>query len=105
MSIRSGLAAVVCWLALGSGTLALPAVHDEALLPESTITLAAEHCDCVTGYGHAGGVVCTGWSCQEMPRSDNLKPVKGRRDCPKTRLLYCDGPSCKLVCAPGTYKK
>ena len=91
-------------LGLSGSAWALP-TSDRSLSPSTAITLVAQHCTCVTGYGHAGGVVCTGWGCEELPRSAPFKDVKRKQDCPKSRDLYCDGPSCKLVCAPKQSKK
>jgi hypothetical protein len=88
-----------------SGTAwALPSA-DRSLSVPTVVSPTAQHCTCVGGYSHAGGVVCTGWDCKEVIVSAPFKNVERRQDCPKGRDLYCDGPSCKLVCAPKQSKK
>lgn len=91
-------------LTLSGAAWAVPST-DRALGTPTAVRLAAQACRCIGGYTHAGGVVCTAWDCDELLVSAPFKDVKRRQDCPKSRNLYCDGPSCKLVCAPKKSKK
>lgn len=62
---------------------------------------AAQHCSCTGGYVTSHGAVCTAYDCEELPMfapSPTLTLVRSAKSCPRSRALFCDYGSCKLVC-------
>ncbi len=68
--------------------------------PTGAVIDIAQTCRCTGGYTSGGHVVCTQHDCHDVLTfaPNPFKQVRSAKDCPRSRMLFCDYGTCKLVC-------
>jgi hypothetical protein len=69
--------------------------------------MAATSCHCDPNGGLLRGGTCRQYICTPVFEfaPGGVKPIRRASDCPRSRVLICDGDKCTLSCAPKAAKK